>query len=89
MTINAAERPKGDCEELDGVFTCGFPLHVTDLGPSQPVSVIPIASRAASAAAAQPRIAAAGGAAIQDLRVETEAIRVRIHVMYVSVSACH
>ena len=61
VTINAAERPRGDYEELEGVFTCGFPLHVTDPGPSQLILDIPIAGGAASVAAAQPRVAAAGG----------------------------
>ena len=52
------------------VFTCGFPYHVEDHGPSHHLTVIPTAGGAASAAAAQPRIGATrGGVAVRDFRV--------------------
>ena len=54
-------RPRGDCGMRRRVFTCGFPHHVEDHGPSHRLTVIPTAGGAASAAAAQPRIAAARG----------------------------
>ena len=50
------------------VFPCGFFHHVEDSVPSHHFTVKPTADGAASVAAAQPRIAAAGGgAAIRDL----------------------
>ena len=52
-------RPMGDRGMRRRVFTCGFPHHVEDFGPSHHLSVIPTACGAASTAAAQPRIAAA------------------------------
>ncbi len=41
-------RPRGDCEELVKVFPYRFPLHVVDLGPPHPLTVIPTASGEAS-----------------------------------------
>ena len=70
MTIFAADDPRGDCEELEeGGFFSGVPLHVVDFDPPHPLTGIPTAGGVASAAAAQPRIGAAGGvAASQSLR---------------------
>ena len=61
-------RPKGACKLRRRVFPSGFPHHVEDFGPSHHFSRIPTAGGAASTAAAQPRIAAAGrGAVVRDL----------------------
>ena len=66
MTSIAADDPRGDYEELEGFFRGVFPFHVVYFGPPHLLTVIPIAGGVASAAAAQPRIAAAGGAASHD-----------------------
>jgi hypothetical protein len=46
-----------------GFFPSGFPFHVVAFDPLHPFTVIPTAGGEASAAAAQPRFGAAGGAA--------------------------
>ena len=63
VTIFAATNLRDGCEELERVFSSGFPLHVGDFGPPHPLTIIPTADGEASAAAAQPRIGAARGAA--------------------------
>ena len=57
------QRPGATERGRRGFFPSGFPIHVVDLGPLHPFTVIPTAGGEASAAAAPPRFGAAGGAA--------------------------
>ena len=63
MKISAADYPRGDSEELEGGFLLWFPPSRSGFDPSHPLTDIPTAGGDASAAAAKPRIEAAGGAA--------------------------
>jgi hypothetical protein len=57
------QRPGATARDRRVFFPSGFPIHVVDFGPLHPFTVILTAGGEASAAAAQPRFGAAGGAA--------------------------
>jgi hypothetical protein len=57
------QRPRATARGRREFFPSGFPIHVEDFGPIYHFTVIPTAGGEASAAAAQPRFGAAGGAA--------------------------
>ena len=67
VKIFAAVTPQGRLQiARGGFFPAVSPHHVEDHGPIHHFTVIPTAGGATSAAAAKPRIAAAGGAASHD-----------------------
>ena len=68
VKIFAAVKPQGRLQSARGGFSPAVsPHHVEDHGLIHHFTGIPTAGGASSAAAAQPRIAATGGAAIRDL----------------------
>ena len=67
MEIYAADDPRGDCKEPEGGFILAVsPHHVAD-SVLHAFTAIPTAGGVASAAAAAPRIEAAGVAASHNL----------------------
>ncbi len=76
---SVAVLPKGGYPEKARVFPGGFPHLLYEFISYTTPTVLPTACGAASTAAAQPRIAAAGrGPVEQDLRVANGVVRVRV-----------
>jgi len=76
-TIFAANNPMDDCEKLEG-GSQRFPPSRSGLGSSTSHYIHTLRWWGASAVAAQPRIAAVGGAASHDRKGATAVVRVRV-----------